>query len=344
AAGPAPRATVLATAPPPIWTFTPPVTLTDGACVLTAAGVVLFGAFEGMWGVDARTGRQLWTQDFHLSGGSAVNGSTFIALGGHGRLLTLIDAPTGRATILPSHDDVLAGSVYGVVGDTVFLRTQNSALDHGVMAVDLADGTVRWRFPFTGQSMSGAADQTGVYLNVGQTLIALDGATGRRRWVHDWSKAGGSTATMDIAVAGGRVFGDFGDDLQAIDTMSGKPVWSQHVGKAFDTVFLADTNVIFRGDDLRAYDRATGAARWTLAGPAPLASTGHCAVADGLVAASFGGYSGYAQGLFVAGTDGRGRWARWGPAFDNEDWDAAVSGSSVFATDQRRLYCLRAGS
>ena len=344
AARPAPHATVLATAPPPIWTFTPPVTLTDGACVLAAAGVVLFGAFEGMWGVDARSGRQLWTQDFPLSAGSAAVGSTFIALGGHGRLLTLVDARTGRATTFPSHDDVLAGSVYGVVGDTVFLESQNPALDHGVMAVDLAGGEIRWRFPFTGLSISGAADQNGVYLNVGQTLIALDGATGRRRWVHDWSEAGGSSATMDIAVAGGRVFGDFGGDLQAIDTMSGKPVWSQHTGKAFDTVFPADANVIFRGDDLRAYDRATGAARWTLAGPAPLASTGHCAVAGGLLAAAFGGYSGYAPGLFAAGTDGRGLWARWGPAFDNEDWDAAVSGSSVFATDQRRLYCFRTGS
>lgn len=344
AAKPTPHTTALATAPPPIWTFNPPVALTDGACVLVAAGVVLFGAFEGMWGVDARSGRQRWTQGFSLSQGSVAHGSTFIALGGHGRLLTLIDIPTGRTTILPAPDDVLASSVYGVVGDMVVLKTLDPRLDHGaVLAVDLAGGKIRWRFPFTGSSISGAADQTGVYLNSGQTLMALDVATGRKRWAYDWSKAGDG-ATMDIALAGGRVFGNFGDTLQAIDTASGKRAWSQHADKAFGTVFPSDANVIFRGDDLRAYDQTTGAARWTLAGPAPFSGAGACAVAGGLLAAGFGGFSGFAQGLFVARTDGQALWAHWGPAFDNGDWEAALSGSSVFATDQHRLYCFRAGS
>lgn len=347
AAKPAPHATALATAPRPTWTFAPPVALTNQTFVLAAAGVLLFGAFEGMWGVDAGSGRQLWTQDFPLSPGSAVYGSTFIVLGGHARLFTLIDIPTGRTTIFPAPDDILATSVYGVVGGTVFLESMNPQLTHGsVLAVDLAGGKIRWRFPFTGVDISGAVDQTGVYLNSTPTLIALDPATGRKRWVYNWSKAGDSRDwdTMDIAVAGGRVFGNFADSLQAIDTASGKPVWSQHADKNFDTVFPSDANVIFRGNDLRAYDRTTGAARWTLAGPEPLASTGHCAVAGGLLAAAFGGYSGYAQGFFVGRTDGRGLWAHWGPASGDEDWDAAVSGSSVFATDQQRLYCFRAGS
>lgn len=347
AAKPTPRATALATAPPPTWTFTPPVTLTDGASVLVAAGVVLFGAFEGMWGIDARSGRQLWSQDFHLSEGSGADRSTFIALGGHGRLLTLIDVPTGRTTIFPAADDTLGSSVYGVVGDTVFLESLDTTLDNGsVLAVDLASGKIRWRFPFTGLDISGAADQTGVYLNIGHTLVALDVATGRKRWAYTWRKAADSqgSSTYDIAVVGGRVFGNFADNLQAIDTASGKPAWSRHTDKAFGAVSPSGANVIFRGDDLRAYDQTTGAARWTLAGPAPLGSTGHCAVADGLLAAGFGGFSGFAQGLFVARTDGRALWARWGPAYDNEDWAAAVSGSSVFATDQHRLYCFRAGS
>ena len=347
AAEPAPRATALATAPPPTWTFTPPVTLTDGACVLVSAGVVLFGAFEGMWGVDARSGRQLWFQGFPLSPGSAVHGSTFIALGGHGRLFTLIDAPTGRTTTIPAPSDVLATSVYGVVGDTLFLESMDPQLTHGfVSAVGLSDGKIRWRFPFTGLDVKGVADQTSVYLNVGHTLMALDGATGRKRWVYDWLKGDDSQdgTTLDIALAGGRVFGDFADNLQAIDTASGKIAWSQHSGKSFSTLVSSDTNVIFKGDDLRAYDQATGAARWTLAGPAPLATTEHFPAAGGLLAASFGGFSGYGQGLFLAGTDGRARWAHWGPAIGNDDWDAAVSGESVFATDQKRLYCFPAGS
>jgi hypothetical protein len=343
AAVPAPRATVLAMAPPPTWTFTPPVALTDGACVLVTAGVVLFGAFEGAWGVDARSGRQLWSQGFSLSAGSATYGETFIALGGHGRLFTLIDARTGRATIFPAPDDVLTMKVYGVVGDTMILETKVPQLTHGfVEAVDLAaGGKRRWSFPFTGL-VAGAVDQTGVYFNVGHTLLALDVATGAKRWAYDWGDDTKDQTTNDIAVAGGKVFGGFGDNLQAIDTTSGKPAWSQRTNKTFDTVFPANANVIFRGDDLRAYDQATGAARWTLAGPAPLSGNGECA--DGVLTASFGGFSGFAQGIFAAGTDGKARWVRWGPAAGNEDWDAAVSGSSVYATDQKRLYCLRAGS
>jgi outer membrane protein assembly factor BamB len=346
AAKPAPHTTALATAPPPTWTFDPPGTLTDETVVRVTAGVVVFGTFGTMYALDARSGRRLWSQGFSLSSGSIVHGSTFVAPGGGpGRLLTLIDAPTGKATVLPGDDDVLATSVFGVAGDTAILELTNSRLTSAsVVAVDLsAGGKVRWRRPADSTNVSGAIDQTSVYVNNEGTLTALDLATGRERWAHTWSKGAGSSASMNFAVAGGRVFGNFGDQLQAIDTVSGKPAWSRHTANAFDA-YLADTNVIFKGDDLRAYDQGTGAARWTLAGPVPFSSVGPCTVADGTIAAAFGGFSGYAQGILVAGADGRARFARWGAASGNEDWDAAIAGASVFATDHQRLYCLPAGS
>jgi hypothetical protein len=142
------------------------------------------------------------------------------------------------------------------------------------------------------------------------------------------------------------VFGNFADTFQAIGTADGKALWSQHTatGKTYDQAFPSGADVIFRGPELRAHDQATGTAKWTLFGPEPLVSTGHCAVAGGLLAAAFGGYSGYAQGFFVARTDGRTLWTHWGQITGSEDWDVAVAGSSVFATDQQRLYCFRAGA
>ncbi|MCO6003518.1 serine/threonine-protein kinase [Actinoallomurus purpureus] len=354
-AKPAPRGTALAAAPPPTWTFTPPAPVTTSESrLLVAGGVVLWGGEEGTYGLDARSGRRLWAPNIALSSGDAVHGSTLITDGkgndDEDRSLTLIDIPTGRTTNFPMPHDVLPMSVYGVVGDTILLeskRISDGSADPTVWAVDLASGKIRWRLPITGSDVSGAVDRTSLYLNTKPTLTALDAATGRKRWVYTWLKGGGTRdwETLDIAVASGRVFANFADTLQAVDTADGKPVWSQHTDKVFNTVLPSGANVIFRNDVLHAYDQATGAARWTLAGPETLSSSsGHSAVSGGLLTAAFNGSSGSTQGIFVAKTDGRALWAHWGPASGNEDWDVTMSGSSVFATDHQRLYCFRAGS
>ncbi|MEV0405374.1 protein kinase [Actinoallomurus sp. NPDC050550] len=350
-ARPAPRGTALATAPPPAWTFTPPTALTDEAYLLVTGDVVLFGGTEGIWGLDAQTGRQLWTHDIPLGTWDSVHDSRFLVTGGHDQLLNVIDATTGHTTTFHTNTDkITPGDIYGVIGNTVVLKTMGPKLTRGpVIAVDLTSGRTLWHYSAGDVDPTGAVDQTTVYINDKPALVALDPATGRKRWTYTWPKdlGGRDWDTFDITAGGGRVFGNFGGALQAVDATSGKALWSQptdpNVDLAYDTVFLSGTDVIYKGTDLRAYDQATGKPKWTLYGPEPLASTGHVAVADGLIAAAFGGYSGYPQGFFTARTDGRLLWTHWGPATSTEDWAVKVAGSSVFATDQRRAYCFRAG-
>ncbi|WP_165970376.1 serine/threonine-protein kinase [Actinomadura sp. 6K520] len=346
-ARPAPRGTALAAAPPPAWTFTPTRPISGTSTVLVADGVVLWGGEQEMYGVAADSGRQLWTKDKANAeySGNVAHGPTFVALGGvvgdfEDQTITLVDARTGRTTNLPRPLGVTSSSVLGVVGDTVVVRSPGD-----VWALDLTSGEIRWHLSDQGLT-SGAVDQTSVYLSTDPSLAALDPVTGRERWVRTWPESGGARdgASLDIAVAGGRVFGNFGDTLQAVDTATGRPVWSRDTDRQFDTVVPAGANVIFKKEVLRAYDQATGAARWTLAGPEPFAGEGgHIAATGALVAAAFNAPAGPSQGFLVTGTDGRALWAHWGPADTQRGWEVAVSGSSVFATDHKRLYRFEAG-
>ncbi|MEV5829167.1 PQQ-binding-like beta-propeller repeat protein [Spirillospora sp. NPDC052242] len=346
-AEPAPRATALAAAPPPAWTFVPPRPVSGTSVILVAGGVVLWGGEGEMYGVDAASGRQLWTYEKAnpAYSGNLARGSRLVVLGGvvgdfEDQTITLVDARTGRATNLPTPRGVHPSFVPGVVGDTILVRAPADA-----WGLDLASGEIRWHLSDEGL-LSGTVDQTAVYLSTDRALAALDPVTGRERWSRTWPRSVGGRdgASLDLAVAGGRVFGNFGDTLQAVDTATGRPVWSVDTDEQFDTVVPAGANVIFKSEDLRAYDQATGAARWTLAAPEPFADgRGRVAASGGVVAAAFNEREGPAQGVLVAGTDGRTLWTHRGPAEPQHGWDVAVSGSSVFATDHERLYRFEAG-
>ncbi|OLT21208.1 hypothetical protein BJF79_15565 [Actinomadura sp. CNU-125] len=346
-AEPAPRGTALGTAPPPAWTFTPPRPVTGTSMVRVAGDVVLWGGGEEMYGVDARTGRRLWAHEKAnpAYAGNLARGSTLVVIGGvigdfDDRTITLVDVRSGEVANLPTPRAVRPSFVPGVAGDTILVRSPTDA-----WGLDLDSGEIRWHRSDEGL-LSGAVDETGVYLSSDRSLAALDPVTGRDRWVHTWSGSGGGRdgASLDLAVAGGRLFGDFGDTLQAFDTASGKSLWTRNSDEQFDTVVTAGADVIFKHEVLRAYDQATGAPRWTLVAPEPFADhRGHLAAGDALVAAAFNEKEGPAQGVLVAGTDGRARWAHRGPAESQAGWEVAVSGSSVFATDHKRLYRFEAG-
>ncbi|SNR22986.1 protein kinase domain-containing protein [Actinomadura mexicana] len=350
-ARPAPRGTALAAAPAPAWTFVPPASVSsDDSHLLVADGVVLWGGDDATYGVDAASGRRLWTADVRMFAGCAVHGSTLILPNGGGTddektTITLVDAASGEPTHLPMPDGAFPGSVFGVAGGAVLLEsgTYSDEDSPAVWAVELAGGKARWRLPLADSVVEGAVDRNGLYLNVEHTLSAVDLATGRRRRSVDWSRSGQDWPTQAIAVAGGRVFGNFADTLQAVDTAGGKTVWSRATGADSPSVLLAAGKVIFRGDDLHAHDRATGAPAWTLAGPAKFVDEpGHDAASDDVLAAAFS--DGSTNGFFAATASGRGLWAHWGDVPRAEDWDVVVSGSSIFATDHQRLLCFRADS
>ncbi|MFD0851469.1 PQQ-binding-like beta-propeller repeat protein, partial [Actinomadura adrarensis] len=171
----------------PAWTFTPPRPISGASIVLVAGGVVLWGGEQEMYGVDAASGRQLWTRDKANTtySNNAAHGSTFVVLGGvvgdfEDQTITLVDAPTGRTTNVPEPRGLVPSSVFGVVGDTILVRSMRD-----VWALDLASGEVRWRRSGD-EAVSGTVDQTTLYLSTDPSLTALDPVTGRERWVHTW--------------------------------------------------------------------------------------------------------------------------------------------------------------
>ncbi|NDU75218.1 PQQ-binding-like beta-propeller repeat protein [Actinomadura sp. DSM 109109] len=346
-ARPAPRGTALPAAPAPVWTFVPPEAVSDDEShVLVAGGVVLWGGEDATYGVDAASGRRLWKADVSMLAGCAVHGSTFVLPNGGGTdgksTVTLVDAASGDVRHLRMPGDAFPTSVFGVAGGAVLLEsgTYSDQDTPAVWALDLADGGARWRLPLADSVIECAVDRNGLYVNVAHTLSAVDLATGRRRWTVDWGESGREQPTQGIAVGGGRVFGNFAGTLRAVDTAGGKAVWTRTTGTAFRSVLLTPGRVVFKGDELHAHDRATGAPAWELAGPARFVNDSRHAAASGdVIAAAFTG--GSTSGLFAATPSGRALWALWGSVARAGEWDVAVSGSSVFATDHQRLLCFR---
>ncbi|RSN64069.1 hypothetical protein DMH08_18420 [Actinomadura sp. WAC 06369] len=338
-AEPAPSATPLASAPPPVWTFDPPRPVGETSKLLVADGIVLWGGANEMYGVDTGSGRRLWTKaeaSAAYADGTA-RGSRFVVVGGvAGNLgdqkVTLLDARTGRATEFPWPLDVFPRSPLGVLDDMLFVYSLED-----LWALDLTSGDVRWHVPKE-EAVSGTVDRSGVYLSRDPSLTCLDPRTGRERWVRTWPENRPDRGSLDIALASGRVFGNFGDTVQAVDAADGKTVWSRNTAEQYVAVVPAGPDVAFKNEVIEVFDQATGAHRRTLVAPEPFVSLRPFAASDALIAATFKASAGSAEGVYVAGTDGRALWAHQGQSGGEDGWEVAVSGSSVFATDHKRLY------
>ncbi|MGI5207873.1 PQQ-binding-like beta-propeller repeat protein [Spirillospora sp. CA-108201] len=276
----------------------------------------MWGGEDATYGVDAASGRRLWTADVSMFAGGAVHGSTFVLPNGAGldgkTTITLVDAASGEPTHLPmpggraSRFRLRRGRRRDPAGVGDVLGRGHPA----VWAVDLAGGKARWRFPLADSAVEGAVGRSGLYLNAKHTLSAVDLATGRRRWAVDWSRSGQDWPTRGVAVAGGRVFG------RQSDLQGGRPAHP------------------------RPCDRGPG---WTLAGPERfVGQPGRDAASDDVLAVPFS--SGSACGVFAATTSGRGLWALWSDVARAKEWGVVVSGSSIFATDHQRLLCFRTAS
>jgi outer membrane protein assembly factor BamB len=146
---------------------------------------------------------------------------------------------------------------------------------------------VRWRFAFTGTSSFGAFASTPIVLgdtvylqDLNSNVYALDRATGRLRWKHEFDEA--NVGPNGVSYGWGRLYGSTASAAFALDPTTGKLLWSRRLTRSghegieiapqlYDGTVLVSTvpsNVTgsyrpgARGI-VWALGAATGAPRWT---------------------------------------------------------------------------------
>lgn len=208
-----------------------------------------------------------------VAGDLAIVSQTDRDGGDRGGLIAL-EVANGRErwrTVTPSPATAAAA-----VGDGMVIATLG---DGEVIAVDLADGAIRWRHDLTvGLSRLASSewapplvDGAAVYAGVPGRFTALDLATGASKWLADrhpldpWL---GSLAAP--AAAGDTILAAFDRDtgLAAYDAATGAPRWEL---RATETTAIQAAPVIGDGTayicsaygDVSAVDVTTGRLRWT---------------------------------------------------------------------------------
>lgn len=154
--------------------------------------------------------------------------------------------------------------VVGVVDDTVYVASQDDALEGETLyALDLATGEERWTAE-VGDPRGGLATETGVYVPDSWSIAAFD-SDGSRNWSID----GFEYQFRTLAAGDDRVqFVGEGSDgptdttLYTVDAASGEELW------AFDDWFLSslarhDGTLFAGGEHVAAFDPASGEQRWT---------------------------------------------------------------------------------
>jgi outer membrane protein assembly factor BamB len=171
--------------------------------------------------------------------------------------ITALDATTG--SVRWQQNLPLTNSHLLLGGDALYLIDDTESL----VALDLANGTERWRIPAPYGSLLSVADETTAYLEFDQAVHAIDAVTGQERWV----VAGFSTvAAGDGIVVGWPYPPESGS--RVLDAATGQERWSIAAGMiqqpiiAGSTVYAALTASERGGEGAYALDAVTGATRW----------------------------------------------------------------------------------
>ncbi|MET8863893.1 PQQ-binding-like beta-propeller repeat protein [Nonomuraea sp. NPDC004580] len=303
----------------------PPRVRTGGWTYLADAGVradpvvdgdvVYAGADDGLYAVDAVTGRFIWRSI--PAAPELVDGVLY----GVGSGVAAIDPATGRTRWLREFDarDVViqGGGVYAGVG-----------FSH-VLALDAADGKRRWRVRVPGSLGDVAVAAGTVYATSRKgppgdergVLSAYDAATGALRWRSPMGTAN-AVPTGHLIAHGRTVFAVSDGRLSAFGPATGKARWRREFGHiALKPVVIGDTVYVGHYGGLTyALDAATGKERWRLT---PEATTGQWSVTESRGTLYVGGQKLHA----LDPATGRERWSRPIAA------TASVHGDTVLAQD-----------
>ena len=231
--------------------------------VVVAAGMTVFG-------LDAESGETAWTLDapatpeeeherpdatlcVHEGVVYGLLGLGF-GLGGSDYTLVALD-PDGAERWRYESDLTRYHEVAGFGDGAVVLPTHDDALSadgEQVIAVDLADGTERWRAA-TGDAYDGAVgDGVATVEASGLVLDCFDSESGDRRFRFE---PGGDASVDSSAIGGGRVFAaahgydSDGPSLYAFDPADGTELWTD--GSATTTMVRYLDDLYAGGSSLR---------------------------------------------------------------------------------------------
>ncbi|MEN3537600.1 PQQ-binding-like beta-propeller repeat protein [Microbispora sp. ZYX-F-249] len=310
----------------------PPPQRTGGWTYLADAGVragpvvdgdvVYAGADDGLYALDAVTGRALWRS---LPAAPRLVDGVLYGTGGG---VAAIDAATGRTRWIRQFDarDVVIqkGGVYAGV------NVYTGACSAHVLALDAATGKRRWssRVPGSLDDVAVAAGTVHASSREGRPdreqglLSALDAKTGALRW-RSRLGAADSVPTGYLTVTEEAVFAVSDATVTAFDPATGKVRWRARFGYLVgEPVLIGGT--LYLGDHAGhtyALDAASGRERWRLT---TAGGSGWWSVAESRGIVFVGSRKLYA----LDAETGRERWSRPITAV------VSVHGDTVFAQDQ----------
>ena len=260
------------------WTYQSGVN-TRGTPTVSGGTVYIGGGDDRtLHAIDAATGERRWTYragDGRLTYATpaVVDGSVLITTGwgpDDGGFVHSIDTATGEKQWVT---DVGAQSFFGPAV-SAGIAVAASVDEKRLTGLDVATGEVRWTYERPGaDTFIGSPSIAGgsVYAvttgdNGDGVVLALDAATGERRWETDHGDGQGNTPVVfgDAVIAGTHSSGL----LAAYDRTSGKRLWRVSAGSAVtgSTAVTADGYVLLGTqitDQVMAVDAATGDVVWS---------------------------------------------------------------------------------
>lgn len=185
---------------------------------LIGGGYVVVQGSEGAFGLDARSGAELWRADLPASGLPAIQGKTvFLA---SGRELRALDLSTGEALWNWSAESPL--SPWPVVGQELVY-----VVGGVTYALDRMTGETRWEADVA-DDLPPALGGRSLFVPDGSSMVALDASTGEVRWRRDTEEQ--DFLTMPASVSDGVVYAGTQRGLvYAWTGGSGEQLWSLKV-------------------------------------------------------------------------------------------------------------------
>jgi len=154
-----------------------------------------------------------------------------------------------------------------VTDDTAYIFATSRGLRQGLHAIDLEDGTRRWKaMSSTGATTAPTLAEDAVYvsrLDTNREVLAIDATDGSERWRFEAGEWVSTPAVRDglVYVGGGQ-----SETVYALDSDTGEPVWStETAGIVRDAPTVVDGTVYVPSKHGRLYALAAdnGREQWT---------------------------------------------------------------------------------
>ena len=221
----------------------------------------------GMSGIvtafDARTGKQLWQKPappveptYHTAQSALVDrGLVIVHVGGNNQgALTAFDPPTGAVKWSWNGD----GPAYGspIVADIGGTRQVILFSQENLIGVDVANGQLLWRTPFTARSTTNSitpiiyAGQTVIVSGQGKPLTAYTISKRNGQWTADltWENPQASMSFTNAVLVGDAVFSMTplnSGQFFWVDAKTGKTLWTSPPRQAGNASIVRAGNLLF---------------------------------------------------------------------------------------------------